>query len=237
MPLKRSILFSSILCLILGVLCGLLLPAPWQQQASPMQTTTFSSGTPSTPSPKTRSDASTNTADLNAFDPNDNLPLLNAAYQAALALKNRDYTSLSLMAHPVRGVTFTPYSTVDPNTDVTLSADQIRNLERDSTVYTWGFVDGRGSLIELTIPQYLSKYVFNVDYTQAPHISIDYVVISGNALENVTEAYPGCRFVDFCFHSIDPVNEGLDWCSLKLVFEPGQNQWNLVGVIHGEWTI
>lgn len=86
------------------------------------------------------------------------------------------------------------------------------------TVYTWGVSDGLGSLIELTPAEYFSTYVFNTDYTQAPEIGVDRILQSGNALENLTEAYPGCRFVEFHFPGLDPANAGLDWCSLKLVF-------------------
>ena len=114
---------------------------------------------------------------------------------------------------------------------------EIQGLEEDPRVYTWGFEDGRGNPIQMTISQYVDRYVFNQDYTQASEIGIDKIMISGNALENITTAYPGCRFVDFCIPSIDPVNEGLDWCSLKLVFELGESGWLLVGVVHGEWTI
>ena len=43
--------------------------------------------------------------------------------------------------------------------------------------------------------------------------------------------------VDFSFPSADPVNDGMDWSSLKLVFQPAETRWYLVGVVHGEWTI
>ena len=97
--------------------------------------------------------------------------------------------------------------------------------------------DGRGDPIKLTIPQYFQRYVYDKDYTQATEIGIDRIITGGNALENLAEAYPGCRFVDFAFPSADPVNDGLDWSSLKLVFQPGEFRWLLVGVVHGEWTI
>lgn len=83
--------------------------------------------------------------------------LLQSAAQAAQALHDKDYEALSKMVHPDRGVTFTPYSTVDPKTDLTLTAQQIRELEQDTTRYTWGYEDGRGDPIQMTIPQYLER--------------------------------------------------------------------------------
>ncbi len=65
---------------------------------------------------------------------------------------------------------------------------------------------------------------------------MDQVVLSGNALENVAQAYP----LPVCgpvLSGRDPDLGGLDWCSLKLVFAPLEGQWWLVGLIHSQWTI
>ena len=59
---------------------------------------------------------------------------------------------------------------------------------------------------------------------------------TGNALENVAESFPGCRFLEYHFPGLEPKNEGFDWCSLKLVLSPYQGEWRLVGLIHSEWT-
>ena len=57
------------------------------------------------------------------------------------------------------------------------------------------------------------------------------------ALENLTDVYTDCRFVDFCYPSIDPAYGGADWQSLRLVFQDQNDRWYLVGIVHGEWTI
>ena len=235
--MKRPLLFSSVLCLVIGLLCGLLLPAPWDQDKKPVTppAITAPNNTPSAPS-----DPGAPTPPkkpLPPLNPEDNYALLNTAYLVAGALEARDYTALSSMVHPEKGVSFTPFSTVDPETDVNLTASAVKSLDTDDNIYTWGFEDGRGNLIELTAADYFVQYVYNADYISAPQIGVDQVLISGNALENVKEAYPGCRFVDFCIPSQDPDMEGMDWTSLKLVFEPGETRWFLVGVIHGQWTI
>ena len=172
-----------------------------------------------------------------AFSAKDTAALLRAAAGAAEALKEKDYETLAGYVHPERGVTFSPYSTVDLEADQRFSADQIRELERDDTRYLWGYEDGRGEPIQLTISQFLEEFIFSVDYTQAPSVGVDQIVMSGNSLENLQQAYPDCRFVDLCYPSLDPAYEGLDWCSLKLVFAPTQSGWYLVGLIHSQWTI
>jgi hypothetical protein len=228
--LKNFHVFPLVLCLIIGILVGTLLPTPWQRETTPLPPSAVTSDG------STSASGATRTSSQPALDTKDNVALLNAAGTVVRALKEADYASVAALVHPTKGVTFTPYSSVNFDTDLTFTADQIRGLASDSNSYVWGFVDGRGSLIELTPAQYFSQYVFNADYTQATLIGIDRVITSGNALENVAEAYPGCRFVDFCFPSIEPANQGMDWCSLKLVFEPGETSWQLVGIIHGQWT-
>ena len=171
------------------------------------------------------------------LDSKDNFPLLSTACAVVRALKEQDYALLSSYVDPDRGVTFTPYSTVDFTTDLNFSAQQIGTLATDNTKYAWGFQDGIGTVIELTMAEYFDAYVFDADYTQANQIGIDRIVISGNALENLNQAYSGCRFVDFCFPGAQSDPQGLEWHSLKLVFRPGESQWYLVGIVHGEWTI
>ena len=217
---------------------GILLPVPWDEPALPAPGDPFPPAPPSNAASGSSSASSAVSGPASEpLNPKDNISLLNAAYLATRAFKEEDYASLSGLVHPDKGVTFTPYSTVEPEMDLNFTSDQIKSLSKDNTVYTWGFVDGRGNPIQMTMTQYIQEYVFNVDYTQAPQLGIDRIMVSGNALENLSEAYPGCRFVDFSFPSLDPLNQGMDWCSLKLVFEPGESRWLLVGIIHGEWTI
>ena len=173
----------------------------------------------------------------NSFSPKDTTALLRSAAGVAEALKWKDYETLANFVHPERGVTFSPYSTVDLETDQNFTPDQIRVLEEDGTRYLWGYEDGRGEPIQMTIVHFLEEFIFSVDYTQATAVGVDQVVMSGNSLENVQDAYPDCRFVDLCYPSLDPAYEGLDWCSLTMVFAPTQSWWYLVGLIHSQWTI
>ena len=237
--MKRFLIFPCILSLVIGLLAGVLLPIDLSGGDPPpalnnnLNTLTPPS-TGSTPEKSGPSSASSSSAPLDMLD---NFPLLGTACAVNRCFQQQDWTTLSAYVHPELGVTFTPYSTVDPNSDRNFSAAQIKNLAQDQTVYTWGFEDGRGDPIQMTILQYFQRYVYDRDYTQVPEIGVDRIMTGGNALENLAEEYPGCRFIDFSFPSADPVNDGLDWSSLKLVFQPGGEHWYLVGIVHGEWTI
>lgn len=228
-------MLSCVFCLLAGLLVGAILPMPWDEDdAVPAVTNTLLQTPAGSGSAEGNVPAEAPSARLNSSD---NFQLLNAACYVLQALKEADYAAVASVVHPEKGVTLTPYSTVDFESDRTLTRTEIKNLQEDDTVYTWGLTDGRGSLISMTTAQYFDVYVFDTDYTQAVQIGVDRVMISGNALENLTEAYPGCRFVDFSIPEQDPAMQGMDWSSLKLVFEPGEVSWYLVGIVHGQWTV
>ncbi len=170
-------------------------------------------------------------------DLSSNCILLNRAFNVLTALQAEDYSSLANMVHPQKGVTFTPYSTVDAEANLVFSANEISRAADNTEKYIWGLTDGQGTPIKLTISEYFAQYVYNEDYLQAPEIGVDQIMASGNSIENVTEAYPEARFVEFHFPGLVENKQGFDWCSLKLVFEAYQGDYRLVGIIHSQWTV
>ena len=223
--MKRAALMTILALLgglVLGSMVGLFLSSANSAAVSPAVSAVQSASSAPTEAP--------------LLDTSDNALLLERASQVLETLKLEDYAALSQLVHPSRGVTLTPYSTVDPDCDNVLSQQQVAGLAEDKQLYTWGLSMGSGAPICCTARDYFARYVFNADYTEAPQVGIDTVLISGNALENAADAYPDGRFVEYHFPGIDPALEGFDWCSLKLVFETWNNQWYLVGMIHGEWT-
>ena len=233
--MQRGIVLTS-LSTVIALALGLVLGAHLPHQAAPPS----DSGDTAMPSPSVFADSTAPAPPANsvsvASQP-DNFSLLYAACAVAQSIREQDYAALASYVHPQQGVTFMPYSTVHPQEDLTFTAGQIRDLANDETVYTWGFADGKGAPIQMTLEEYFAAYVFSTDYTQAPHLGIDQIIMNGNALENLAEAYPDCHFVDFCFPSLNSVNQGQDWCSLKVVFQTYQDTWKLVALVHGQWTI
>lgn len=236
--MKRVIVFS-VLTLIIGFGAGLvarlyLFPVV---DTVPIRSTMSTVSATTSPAQSTAAAVMPAAEELPALDRTDNILLLEASTQVLLALETQDYATLSTLVHPEKGVTFTPYSTVQPDIDLCFTSSQIALTETDTTAYVWGVEDGIGSPIELTIGDYIQKYVYNTDYTQAPQIGIDTILTSGNAMENVVVSFPQGRFVEYHVPQIDPDLQGYDWSSLKLVFEIYDNQWVLVGFIHSQWTI
>ena len=229
---KKIAVLSCVICLVAGLLVGSVLPTPWEKEASSNPGTIVQPPADSG-SNGVNSSGSAAGSENAALDVSSNFNLLGTASYAVQVLKDKDYAALSSLVDPERGIAFTPYSTVEPKLDRVLTRQEVAALEQDAAVYTWGLYDGSGEPIQMTNEQYFERFVFNTDYTRASMIGIDRVLLTGNALENITDAYPGCRFVDYSI----PDDEGVDWYSLKLVFRPGDTGWLLVGIVHGEWTI
>lgn len=174
-------------------------------------------------------------------DTQDDLPVGNGALVAralevAGYIRDRDWAALAGAVHPDSGVVFTPYSSVSDG-DLRFTPEEVAAFGSDTKTYLWGSYDGSGAPMNLTVGEYFPRFVGNADYTCAPLLGVDRVLCSGNAVENVADAYPGTHFVELYYDGMDPVNEGFDWCALKLVFEPLEERLMLVGIIHSEWTI
>lgn len=163
--------------------------------------------------------------------------LISAATEAVEYISSGDYEGLSGMVHPVYGVVFTPYSTVNLTSDKCFTPAQVAAFGSDSTSYVWGTYDGSGGPIEMTVADYFSSFVYNADYAAAPVIGVDYVVRYGNALENVSEVFPDARFVDLHFPSLTGNRDTGDWSTLRLVFEEYDGELMLTAVIHCEPTV
>jgi len=153
------------------------------------------------------------------------------------ALKNKDMKTLSGYVHPDKGVRFSPYAYVEKEKDVVLTAKQIEKAMESSEVYLWGNYDGSGEPIELKFSDYYDRFVYDSDFESADYIGFNKTFKSGNTINNAREVYPEAIIVEYHIPYIDPKYEGMDWRSLRLVFEEKNGVWYLTGIIHDEWTI
>jgi hypothetical protein len=165
------------------------------------------------------------------------------AAQAILALRDHDMPALAGLVHPVKGVTFSPYTYVHPlqgqpgEADLVFSRDQLQGLWDDPTVYHWGAYDGSGLPIDLTFQEYYAEFVYDVDFAQPEQIGFGEVIGQGNTINNIADVWPNAVTVEYHFSGFDPQYAGMDWRSLRLVFEQADGVWALVGIVHDQWTI
>ncbi|MED0686500.1 hypothetical protein [Anoxybacillus ayderensis] len=162
--------------------------------------------------------------------------LLSVALDVVTALKNKDMNTLASYVHSTAGVRFSPYGHVDVQNDLQFSASQLPSLWASTQVYQWGVYDGSGDPIQFTFQDYFDRFVYDVDFANPHMIGNNVVVGTGNMINNIQQAYPNGSFIEFHFTGFDPQYSGMDWRSLRLVFEQENGQWKLVGIIHDEWT-
>lgn len=152
------------------------------------------------------------------------------------AFKSKDMQSLSGYVHPDKGVRFSPYTYVETEKDVVISKEELSTLPDGDKVFNWGFYDGSGEPIELTFEEYMSRFIYDYDFLNADEVLYDTKTDRGNTINNVFEVYPGSHVLEYHYKGTAEY-DGMDWRSLKLVFEEKDGTWYLVGVVHDEWTI
>jgi outer membrane murein-binding lipoprotein Lpp len=166
-----------------------------------------------------------------------NNEVLLRAIEAVNYLKNKDMEGLASVVHPLMGVRFTPYEYIDLQNDLVFTKDRIATFLEDTQNYTWGSFDGSGEPIIMTFSEYFDRFIYDVDFANAQMIGNNYSIGKGNSQNNISEAYPDAYYIEFHFPGFEPEYEGMDWRSLRLVYEKMDGVWYLVGIVHGEWTI
>jgi hypothetical protein len=159
------------------------------------------------------------------------------AIDVLTAIKNYDMEKLSDAIHPDKGVRFSPYGYIDVDNNLVFTADEVKSLASDSKAYLWGWFDGSGDPMELSFKDYYKMFIYDVDFLNAEKVGYNQVLGHGNSLDNSFEVYKNSIIVEYHFSGFDPQYEGMDWRSLRLVFEKKNDVWYLVGIIHDQWTI
>jgi hypothetical protein len=166
----------------------------------------------------------------------ENNTVLYTALQIINLIKEKDMAELSNYIHPTKGLRFTAYGHIDDE-DQVFNANQLADSLNNSQTFTWGRYDGTGDPIDLSFGDYYDKFIYDEDFSSPHIIGINIIVGEGNTLNNIEEFYPNAEFIEFHFKGFDPQYEGMDWKSLRLVFEEENGNLYLVGIIHDQWTI
>lgn len=144
------------------------------------------------------------------------------------------------------GVRFMPYYRTEA-TDQILTATAFESdfILQNPPVRNWGTQDGSGDPIMLHIRDYFGRYVWDFPY----HSNATVTLISsnsdfhsqGNLINNLLGSFPQpqYRIVEYHQPGTNPAYNGMDWTSLMVILKDagGGNQWTLVGLAHGSWTI
>lgn len=160
-----------------------------------------------------------------------------AAKQVVEILKNKDLEKLAEFVHPIKGVRISPYSYVNIDNDIVFKSEDLKDKLSDEKVYNWGYYDGSGEPIDLTFNEYYDKFIYDEDFVNSEQFAVNELLKTGNSISNIEEVYPNAEFAEFHFSGFNSEYEGMDWVSLRLIFEKYNDGWMLVGIIHDQWTI
>ena len=163
--------------------------------------------------------------------------LLKTTQNILTLLKNKNYLAFANYIHPVEGIRFSPYGFVDTAHDMKLSKQKFINQVREQDMLIWGKFDGTGDPIQMTLNNYMQRFVYDVDFVKPEKRSVNEIIGSGNSLNNLELVYRNCDFTESNFSGFDKKYAGMDWRSLRLVFKVRDRKFFLVGIVHDEWTI
>jgi len=204
-----------------GLLLATLTATGCQSTVEPVETT--NSQTMSSPSKIVSTDISQQT-------------LRQQALRIQLALANKDFSRITNDIHPIRGVRFSMYAYVRPESDKVFSRTQYEQYLNQSNIrFTWGKKDGTGDLLITTLPTYLDTWVNGKTFDNAA-IRINESTNNGNSINNLKEIYPQSEVVEF-YNNGTEAYAGMDWRILRLVFDEYQGKRYLIAVINDQWTV
>jgi outer membrane murein-binding lipoprotein Lpp len=152
-------------------------------------------------------------------------------------IKEKGFYALADYVHPTRGVRFSPYSNINTARDLVFSRDGLKTLLTDKEVKQWGFYDGSGAPIDATFADYYEEFIYDHPYHSAPQIGYNQILGKSNGDYNLYTIYPNAIIVEYHFPGFDERFEGMDWKSLRIVYQEKDEEWYIVGIVHDQWTI
>lgn len=163
--------------------------------------------------------------------------LLQLSNEILAAVKQKNFEKLAAFVHPVSGVRFSPYAFVDTMNHQRILPSQLINISQQKKALIWGTRDGSGEPIKQNINKYFDEFVYDADFINAPQKAVNKILASGNSLNNLTTIYPTADLTEFYFPGFDPKYAGMDWKTLRLVFQTENSRLWLIAIIHDQWTI
>lgn len=159
------------------------------------------------------------------------------ARQVIQAIGDGNWGGLAMYIHPEKGLRLSPYAYVDTDADQVIKARDFESLVQGGQTRVWGYHDGTGDPVRLSLARYLERYLRDHAYWQSRHVTFNHLRDTGNTADNIEEVYPHAITVEYYLDGLDSALYGTTWSSLRLVFERRCNRWYLVGIVHAAWTV
>ncbi|MGP4787752.1 hypothetical protein ACTXGJ_01330 [Psychrobacter sp. 1Y11] len=153
------------------------------------------------------------------------------------ALANGSYASIKNDIHPIRGVRFSMYAYVRPESDKSFSRTQFAQyLQKSDIRFTWGEKDGTGDPLITTLPDYLQTWVNAEVFDENATMTVNDSQATGNSIDNLSKIYQNADYVEFYKDGSEQYG-GMDWRAMRLVFDEYQGKRYLVAIISDQWTV
>jgi hypothetical protein len=162
--------------------------------------------------------------------------LLKTSTEIFKTIKKRNYNKLASFIHPKYGVRFSPYAYIDTARSRILSPELFLKFVKQKKRINWHSPLSDTDTEFLTIDQYFKKYVYDVDFLNAPVKAINKFHSHGTDLNNIAEVYPECDVVEFYFPGFKKEYDGTDYRGLRFVFKLNNKIFYLIAIAHDEWT-
>ena len=150
-------------------------------------------------------------------------------------IQSKKYVEISEFIHPQKGVNFSMYAFTDPKNVKKFSKSEFEKYVNSKIKFTWGNQDGTGEPLILTIKDYFENWVFKRDFSKSQY-SFNEFQGSGNSLNNLQKVYPHSDFTENYIAGSEKYG-GLDWNSLRFVFEKFEGKYYLIAIINDQWTV
>lgn len=169
--------------------------------------------------------------------------IINISNEIVSYLKEGDIASVKKYIHPIKGVRITIDGYVIENHDVILKPSELDYLLDNNTVLMWGYSDGKGDPINLSVEDFFKKY-FSHDYTTSDPVVNEIRQGGSNSIDNFEKVYLNKDFVNYYIpYASTYMDQGiekpqtLDWHALNFVFEEYEGIKYIIGIIKDNWTI
>lgn len=149
--------------------------------------------------------------------------------------ESKQYLKISDYLHPEKGVRFSMYAYINPEKDKVFSKTDYEKYIGSNVKFTFGERDGSGEPLVLSLKDYFDKWVFKRDFSQSK-FTLNEFQGHGNSLNNLKKIYPNSDFTENFIAGSEKYS-GMDWNSLRFVFEKLDGKYYLVAIINDEWTI
>ncbi len=135
------------------------------------------------------------------------------------------------------GLIFVPYG-YHNSSNVHLTKDSIWYYWGSNEKIKWGLYDGSGEEISLTLKEYFSEFIWDMNFSQADTVMLDDTKGLGNTIDNIKDYLPNARYVEFYIEGKNPDYGGMDWGILRLIYQKvDEEQFKLIAISHGQWTV